>query len=263
MPTTTSRRVAIVTGAAQGIGRAIALRLADDGHDVAVNDLKSRISLLEATAAEIKAKGGRVIITAADVSVEKEVQDMVQQTVNQLGGLDVMVANAGVAVMTSILDTSMEEWERIFSINVKGTLLCYKTAAKVMIDQGRGGRIIGACSLAGKKSAAMCSTYGSSKFAIRSLTQVAACEWGKFGITVNGYAPGLTDTPLLEQMDARVGEIMGVGPGAYIEMMKPQTALGRVGEADEVAKVVSFFASKESAFVTGQTLAVDGGIWFD
>lgn len=90
-----------------------------------------------------------------------------------------------------------------------------------------------------------------------------ACEFGKFNITVNAYAPGLTDTPLLTNMDARIGQLMGAGPGAYKEMMKGQTALGRIAEPEEIASLVSFLASKESSFITGQTISIDGGIWFD
>ncbi|KAF8983948.1 hypothetical protein BDQ17DRAFT_1437206 [Cyathus striatus] len=112
--------------------------------------------------------------------------------------------------------------------------------------------ISGAGSLAGKKSAALCSTYGSSKFAIRCLTQSAASEWGRFGIRVNSYAPGLTNTPMLRKMDARIGDLMQAGPGAYIESMKPQTALGRICEPVEVANVVAFLASKEAAIITGK-----------
>ncbi|KAL9710662.1 hypothetical protein Ac2012v2_006200 [Leucoagaricus gongylophorus] len=254
---------AIVTGAANGIGRAVALRLASDGFNVAICDISSQEAALKVLKAEIEAKGQKALAVVANVSVEKEVNDFVSTVVSQFGGLDVMVANAGVAVLTSILETTMEEWEHVFNTNVRGTLLCYRAAAKVMIEQNRGGRIIGASSLAGKKSAALCSTYGSTKFAIRSLTQTAACEFGKFNITVNAYAPGLTDTPLLTNMDARIGQLMGAGPGAYKEMMKGQTALGRIAEPEEIASLVSFLASKESSFITGQTISIDGGIWFD
>ena len=171
-------RSAIVTGAASGIGRAIALRLASDGFNVAMCDISSQEAALKSLQDEIEAKGRKAIVMVADVSVEKEVNDFVSTVVSEFGGLDVvreqfhdlsikmnshwgkMVANAGVAVLASILDSkftffmtghlwlhnwtaTMEEWERVFNINVKGTLLCYKAAAKVMIEQNRGGRIIG------------------------------------------------------------------------------------------------------------------------
>ncbi|TFK53270.1 NAD-binding protein [Heliocybe sulcata] len=236
-----STRVAIVTGAAQGIGRAIALQLAKDGLDVAVDDLPLKRPLLDTLVKEIEALGRKSIAIEADVSKEDDVNNMVQAAVKELGGLDVMIANAGVAVLSPILD--MDEWEEVFSTNVKGTLLCYKAAAKVMIEQGRGGRIIGA---------AMCSTYGSSKFAVRALTQAAACEFGQFGITVNAYAPGVIETPLLHAMDERVGELLQAGPGVYIESMTGQAAMRRIGQPEEIAHIVTFLASKESAFITGE-----------
>jgi len=259
-----STETAIITGSAQGIGRAIAIRLARDGYNIVVSDLSTQAKLMNEVVSEIQANGGKAIAVSADVSQEADVENLVQKTVSEFGGLNVMVANAGVAVLTPILETSMEEWERVFSINVKGTLLCYKAAAKEMMkNPEKGGRIIGACSLAGKKSAALCSTYGSSKFAIRCLTQSAAAEWGPFNITVNGYAPGLIETPMLLSMDSRIGKLTGAGDQAYMEMMKGQTALRRIGAPDDIARVVSFLASKEAAFITGQTLSIDGGIWFD
>ncbi|KAH9943614.1 hypothetical protein B0H21DRAFT_748720 [Amylocystis lapponica] len=194
----TPARIAIVTGAAQGIGRQIALRLADDGLDVAVSDLPSQASLLEAVAVDIRQKGRRSLAIFADVSVEKDVHTMVEQAVAELGGLDVMVANAGIATLAPILEITMEEFDRVFAINVKGTLLCYQAAAKVMIGQGRGGRLIGASSVAGKKGIAYYGSYSTSKFAVRALTQTAASEFGRHNITVNAYAPGLIETELRE-----------------------------------------------------------------
>lgn len=123
-----------------------------------------------------------------------------------------------------------------------------------MIKQNRGGRIIGTCSLLEKPNR---NTLGTNKVAIRGLTQIAACEWAKYGITVNGYAPGVTDTPLLLQMDARLADLLHAGPGAYVEIMKAQMSFGRVAQPEEVARVVSFLASEEAAIVTGQTLIVD------
>ncbi|KAL9709649.1 hypothetical protein Ac2012v2_007388 [Leucoagaricus gongylophorus] len=256
-------RTAIVTGAANGIGRAIALRLADDGFNIAICDLPSQEEAMKSLVTEIETKGRKVHAGVVNVSIEQQVNDFISTVVAQLGGLDVMVANAGVAVLNSILATTTEEWEHVFNTNVKGTFLCYRAAAKVMIEQNRGGRIIGASSLAGKKNAALCSTYGSTKAAIRSLTQSAACEFGKSNITVNAYAPGVTDTPLLERMDVRFGELIGAGPGAYTETMKGLAALGRIGKPEEVANLVSYLVSDQASFITGQTVTIDGGIWFD
>ncbi|KAF7340787.1 Diacetyl reductase [Mycena sanguinolenta] len=251
-------KIACVTGAAQGIGRAIALRLAADGCDISVGDLSSKLPLLEELVNEIKGKGRKAIAIAVDVSKEADVDNFVASTVKHLGGLDIMVANAGVGTLGNIIDTTVEELERVHAVNVKGTFVCYKAAAKTMISQGRGGVIIGASSLAGKES-----VYGSSKFAVRAITQAAAMEWGKHGIRVNGYAPGATDTPLLADMDVVFGNLIGAPPNTYKEIMKGQAALGGIVTPEAIAGVVSFLASKDAESMTGQTLCVDGGIWFD
>ncbi|SJL18425.1 uncharacterized protein ARMOST_22014 [Armillaria ostoyae] len=207
--------VALITGSAQGIGRAIALRLADDGFNVSLNDLPSAGTGLDILASEIASKGRKSHVVIGDISSESDVQRIIESTVQALGSLDVMVANAGICITKSIMSTSTEEWDRIFAVNGRGTFLCYKYAAKQMIDQGHGGRIIGASSLAGKLGVldfmASLSTvklkltligssnlpvYGASKWAIRGLTQSAAHEFGKYGITVNAYAPGPTETDM-------------------------------------------------------------------
>ncbi|KAJ7840008.1 hypothetical protein B0H13DRAFT_1619162 [Mycena leptocephala] len=258
-----SPRIACVTGAAQGIGHAIALRLAADGCDIIVGDLSTKMTLLQELVKEIQGKGRKAIAVSVDVTKETDVNNLIESTVKNFGGLDIMVANAGVATLGNILDTSIEELERVHAVNVKGTFLSYRAAAKAMIAQGRGGVIIGASSLAGKKGAGMCSVYGSSKFAVRAITQAAAMEWGKDKIRVNAYAPGATDTPLLADMDVVFGKLIGAPPNTYKEIMKGQAALGGIVTPESIAGVVSFLASKDAEFMTGQTLCADGGIWFD
>ncbi|KAK0218615.1 hypothetical protein EDD85DRAFT_353344 [Armillaria nabsnona] len=198
MSSPTSKGVAVVTGAGQGIGKAIALRLADDGFDIAVNDiaLDAKINKLRDVQAEIIEKGRQCGVFPGDVSNEEDVKSIVEGVVNTLGGLDVMVANAGVCPTASVLDYTVEQWDRAFAINTRGAFLCYQYAAKQMIKQGRGGRIIGCSSSAGKQGLAMMSLYGATKSAIRGLTQGAALDLGKFGITVNAYAPGAVDTEM-------------------------------------------------------------------
>ncbi|KAJ7886016.1 hypothetical protein B0H13DRAFT_901467 [Mycena leptocephala] len=259
----TKTRIACVTGAAQGIGRAIALRLAEDGCDVAVGDLPSKMTALDELVNEIELKGRKAVAIAVDVTKEADVDNFVDSTVKELGGLDIMVANAGVGALGNILDTSVEELERVHAVNVKGTFLCYKAAAKVMIAQDRGGAIIGASSLAGKKGAGMCSVYGSSKFAVRAITQAAAIEWGKHHIRVNAYAPGATLTPLLADMDVVFSNLIGAPPNTYTDIMTKTATLGELVAPESIAGVVSFLASKDSISMTGQTLCADGGIWFD
>ncbi|TFK66468.1 NAD-binding protein [Pluteus cervinus] len=265
-----SKGVALVTGAAQGIGRGIALRLADDGFDVAINDITSKAEALALVQEEIKtrasAKGHKIstLVVLADVSKEDQVEKMVGDVVKELGGLDVMVANAGVCLWTSILETTAEEWDRHFAINAKGTFFCYKHAAKQMIKQGRGGRIIGASSAAGKQGFPNLGMYSATKFAVRGLTHAAAREWGPHKITVNAYAPGMIDTPLSESLDATYVQLnAGVPSGAFLAEAAKFGAVGYLGKPEDVAGLVSYLASKEAHFVTGQNVSINGGTYLD
>jgi len=257
------RGVALVTGSAQGIGRGIALRLADDGFDIAVNDISANKPNLASLAEEIRSKGRKALEVVADVSVEDEVKGMVESAVKELGGLDVMVANAGVFVWKPIVETSVEDWDRVYSINVRGVFLCYKYAAKQMLAQGRGGRIIGASSGAGKKGQPNLTAYSSSKFAVRGLTQSAATELGKEGITVNAYAPGAIGTPMLENMNQIFTEATGGQFGQFDKILAAGCAVGHKGTPTQIASLVSYLASKEAHYITGQTINCDGGMNFD
>ncbi|KAF8993629.1 NAD-binding protein [Cyathus striatus] len=248
-------RVAIVTGAASGIGRAIALRLADDGLDVAVNDLVSAKDALEEVSKEIITKGRRSMAIAADVSVEAEVVAMVDSVSSTLGSVDVMIANAGICFVKPFVDTTLEEWERIFAINTRGVFLCYKYAAKKMIAQGKGGRIIGASSQAGKQATALFSAYGATKFAVRGLTQFVAQELREHKITVNAYCPGAIATPMTAGI---MPGIMKYRPG-YLEKVEGDP----FGVPEDISGIVSYLASKESNFVTGQTWLINGGTYCD
>ncbi|KAI0049346.1 NAD(P)-binding protein [Auriscalpium vulgare] len=254
-----SKGIAIVTGAGQGIGRAVALRLAADGFDVAVNDIRQNEAKVSGVVADINATGRRGIPVLADVSKESEVEGMVSEVVTALGGLDVMVANAGICVMKPIFDLSTEEFDRMLSVNLRGTFLCYKYAGKHMVAQGRGGRIIGACSGAGKKGAVGLAGYSSTKFGIRGLTQSAANEFGVHGITVNAYAPGPVKTPMYDDLSA----VVGAPPGVLEAELIKTTALKRIGVPEDIAGWVSYIASKDGGIITGQTINVDGGIQFD
>ncbi|KAJ7607204.1 NAD-binding protein [Roridomyces roridus] len=249
-----SNGVALVTGAAQGIGRAIALRLADDGFDVAVNDI-SVSTELQNLVKEIQERGRVSSIHAADVSQDAQVKEMIEAVVQTHGSLDVMVANAGVAGPPglNIADVTLEEWDRIMNINARGTFLSYKYAGLQMVKQGRGGRIIGASSLAGKQGGVNQWAYTASKFAVRGLTQAAAIEFGSHGITVNAYAPGLIETPMM----------FGSLPTERQDLLKAQTPLKTFGVPTDIADLVSFIASKESKFITGQSISINGGLFSD
>ncbi|KAF8917432.1 acetoin reductase family protein [Mucidula mucida] len=231
-----SHGVALVTGASQGIGRAIALRLARDGLDIALNDLAMKEEALEVLASEIEALGRKACYIVADVAIEDS--------------LDVVVANAGVGCGPRLLlDTTAEEWDRVASVNSKGVFLCYKYGAKQMIKQGTGGRLIGASSVLGQHGSKLVSAYSASKFAVRGLTQCAASEFGQYGITANAYAPGAVDTPMLFEAGVGLGSV-----AAFYEQETKKSPLGIMGLPEDIASIVSFLASKQARFITGQTV---------
>ncbi|KAJ7699208.1 NAD(P)-binding protein [Mycena rosella] len=254
-----SKGIALVTGAAQGIGRTIALRLADDGFNVAVNDIPSKTTSLAQVVEDIQAKGRASSAHLADVTSEEQVEKMVADVAAAHGGIDVMVANAGVAKWARIVDTSTDEWDRIMTINGRGTFLSYKYAGMQMIKQGRGGRIIGASSAAGKAGYAGLGAYCASKFAVRGLTQAA----GTHGITVNAYAPGSLDSEMMNGLAVGNHKDTGIPPEVWLDGLKSATPLKRLGTMEDVANLVSFIASEGSGFITGQSLSVNGGTYFD
>ncbi|KAI9434587.1 NAD-P-binding protein [Lactarius indigo] len=221
-------KVALVTGAARGIGRAIALRLADDGFHVALIQ-------------EIGSNGRRSLGIPADISLEPEVERMIQKVVQDLGSLDVMVANAGIIAYESFQNITVDSFNRVMAVNVRGTMLCYKHAGKQMVAQGRGGRIIGASSSRGKQASMILPSYSATKFAIR------AQEFGEHGITVNAYAPGVVDTRLIDPM--RATDSSGTGPQA-LDAVVASTPVRRLGEPENVAGLVSYLASDSASFIT-------------
>ncbi|KAG1804067.1 uncharacterized protein BJ212DRAFT_1486903 [Suillus subaureus] len=254
-----SKGVAVVTGSAQGIGRSIAIRLARDGYDVVINDLESNKENLEEVKKEITADfpESRVLTVLGNVSVEEDVKGLVESAVKEFGSLNVFVANAGICKSKPLLETTSDDFESVLSVNVKGTFYSYKYAAQQMIAQGEGGRIIGASSLAGKKGRSTYAAYCASKFAIRGLTQSAAIELGRNGITVNAYAPGTIQTAMLAGL---------AGSADYNDVydeFKRLSSVGDLGTTQDVSNLVSFLATPEARFITGQTITIDGGIFFD
>ncbi|ESK93374.1 acetoin reductase [Moniliophthora roreri MCA 2997] len=262
------RRIALVTGAGQGIGRAIAYRLARDGYSVAINDIPTNSKRASTTLKELQQitqpKGGQASLHFGDVTNEKQVQKMIDEVVKEHSSLDVMVANAGILYYSPLLDTPVEIVDKIMSVNFRGVFLCYKYAAKQMITQGRGGRIIGASSLAGKQGWRNLSVYSASKFAVRGLTQSVAQELGPHKITVNAYAPGCIETDMLDQVDAGYMRFSGGGEKSEIRAMWARdTCVGYNGTPAEIASLVSYLASEEAHYITGQSVSCNGGSFFD
>ncbi|MFJ9543825.1 SDR family oxidoreductase [Streptomyces sp. NPDC101225] len=246
----TESRVALVTGAGQGIGRAIALRLASDGFDVAISDLPRAEESAFTLRKDIEALGRRATFAPADVSKAADVSAMVATVVSDLGRLDVTVANAGVAKMEPLLDTTPESWDLTFAVNTRGVFLTWQAAARQYIAQGHGGKLIGAASQAAYRAAGALPAYSASKWAVRGLTQAAAQEFAPHGIKVNSYAPGIVDTPLWREV-----------PEVF-EALVATIPLGRAQQPTDVADLVSFFASPAADYMTGQTVIMDGGMIF-
>ncbi|TXS92956.1 acetoin reductase [Parahaliea maris] len=251
------KRVALVTGAGMGIGKAIASRLGQDGLSVAVNDIDEATA--QATAEALQAEGVTAIGVQGDISQRDQVFRLVETVVGEFGRLDVMVCNAGIVQVDPILNIQEDDFDRLFSINVKGVLWCAQAAAQQMMTQG-GGKIINAGSVASFLGHPLLGTYGASKFAVRGLTQIMAREFADHGITVNAYCPGIVDTGMWETIDSRASEVMGTPRGSMVEAAQGMITLKRMEQPEDVAKFVSFLASPDADYITGQCMMVDGGI---
>lgn len=254
--------VAVVTGAARGIGRAIAERLATDGLNVAVVDLEDQSENLRTLAAELRDKGRDAVALECDVSDAAQVERLTESVVESLGSLDVFVANAGIAQVEPLLDTEQEDFEKVLSVNLTGVFNSYRAAARTMVDRGTGGKIIGAASIVAYRPFEMLGAYSVSKWGVRGLTQAAAMEWAQHGITVNAYCPGIVGTDMWDLIDERLTQEQDRPRGEAFRENVEQIPLGRVQEPEDVANLVSFLASKDSDYMTGQSVILDGGIQF-
>ncbi|MBF0889871.1 acetoin reductase [Gluconobacter sp. LMG 1744] len=255
-----SGKVAAVTGAAQGIGKAIALRLAKDGADVILLDVKQDI--LAQTAKEVEALGRRAVALTADISNRDRFATTLREAADTLGGLDIMVNNAGICQVKPVLEIEPTEIEKIFSINVQGVLWGIQAAAKIFQEKGTKGKIINACSIAGHEGYPLLGAYSATKFAVRALTQSAAKELASSGITVNSYCPGIVGTDMWVTIDQRMAEITGTEVGATYKKYVEGIALGRVETADDVAGFVAYLSSSDADYMTGQSVLIDGGLVF-
>jgi len=245
-----SDKVALVTGAARGIGRAIATAFAEQGAHVVVADLLLECG--QTVTGEIDDAGGpRSIALRLDVADPESVRQVVAATVAEFGRLDILVNNAGIHRGHLIVDFPLDEWEAVFAVNVRGALLCSQAAAKQMITQGEGGCILNMSSASGKKPDQKGAAYCASKSAIIGLTRVLALELGQYGIRANAVLPGATDTQMLREVVDRV-------PGLMDELVA-RSSLNRIATPRDQANAFVFLASDLASHITGEQLVVSGG----
>ncbi|CAL1716028.1 unnamed protein product [Somion occarium] len=254
-------RVAFITGGGQGIGRAIATRLARDGHDISIADIPGQKEKVQDVIKEIESYGRKAISVFADVRDAKSIYAAIEETVDRLGpNLFVSVANAGVTQVKPLLECTPEFIENEVRINVLGFMNTHIAAARQMVKQGHGGRILGAGSIASYRTAENLGPYGATKFAVRGFTEAAAKEWAQYGIRVNAYAPGIVDTPMWDHIDRELAKIEDISIGAAKAIrVQRDIKLGRIQEPEDVAKLVSFLVSDEGEYITGQTIKTCGG----
>ncbi|MDE0637733.1 MAG: 3-oxoacyl-ACP reductase FabG [Candidatus Poribacteria bacterium] len=272
-------KVALVTGVGgrNGIGRAIATRLAKEGADVAVNDITEHPYAADDTewrglpdvVREIEAMGQRAMSVVADVSDAKQVSEMVDKTVAHFGKLNILVNNAGTKAgkdRVPVVDLAEEDWDRVQNVNVKGVFLCCQAVARHLIAQGTGGKIINISSITGKRGSARYAAYCASKFAVLGLTQSLAHELAPSQVNVNAICPSLVDT---ERVGHLAAAMMPTDLSTdeqrteFVSRFEASVPLGRLAESSDVANMAAFLASDEAAYLTGVSVTVSGGLVMD
>ncbi|WBP94097.1 acetoin reductase [Mycolicibacterium neoaurum] len=255
--------VALVTGAGRGIGRGIAHELAGQGADIALVDIHP--DALAQVAEEIAEIGSKVTTFVADISDRDAVFAAVEHAAAALGGFDIMVNNAGIALVGPIAEVTPEQLSGLWAINVDGVLWGIQAAVAKFIalgnkERGKISRIINASSIAGHEGFAMLGPYSATKFAVRALTQAAAKEHAADGITVNAYCPGVVGTDMWVEIDKRFAELTGAKEGETFEKFSATIALGRPETPEDVAGFVAYLAGPGAAYMTGQAGLIDGGM---
>ena len=249
-------KVAIVTGAARGIGRAIAERYAKEGAKVVIADLNAQ------GAQEVAVGIGRAAIGVQfDVTHQDSIDALVARTVAEFGSLDILVNNAGLFTMAPIVEISREDYRKVYAVNVEGLLFTLQAVAKQMIAQGRGGKIINFASQAGRRGEALVAIYCSSKAAVISLTQSAGLDLIKHRINVNAIAPGVVDNEHWEHVDAMFAKYENLQPGEKKRIVGAAVPFGRMARPDEIGGLATFLASPDADYIVAQCYNIDGGNW--
>ncbi|MBI2873323.1 MAG: 3-oxoacyl-[acyl-carrier-protein] reductase [Chloroflexi bacterium] len=243
-----SERVALVTGASRGIGRAVALELARCGAKMAINDVPAGKGGAEEVAEAVRGLGTEAMVVLADVSKADQVEAMVKQVVDAWGHVDVLVNNAGITRDTLILRMSEEQWDAVLNVNLKGAFLCTRTVLRHMLRQ-RWGRIISISSIVALAGNPGQANYAASKAGLLGFTRTVAKEVGSRGVTVNALTPGFIGTTMVESLSEELKA-----------QVRARIALERFGTPEDVAHAVAFLASSQASYITGQALGVDGGL---
>jgi D-sorbitol dehydrogenase (acceptor) len=248
---------ALVTGGARGIGLAMCRAFAAEGARVAIADLDA--AECEAAAASL---GEGHLGLRIDVTDQRSIDDGVARAWDWSGGgIDILVNNAAIFDAGPVLDITRDSYDRIFAVNVAGTLFPLQAVARLMVERGKGGKILNMASQAGRRGEALVATYCASKAAVISLTQSAALGLAPHGIQVNGIAPGVVDTPMWDQVDSLFARLEGKAVGQKKHEVGEAVPLGRMGRPEDIAPMAVFLASSDSDYVTAQTYGVDGGNW--
>jgi len=250
-------KVAVVTGGARGIGRAIVARYVAEGARVAIADLASA-QPEEDGPSEF---GDSAFAVEVNVTNRASIDRMVAAVVSRWGGIDILVNNAAVFDMAPIVEVTEASFDKVFAVNVKGLFFAMQGVAQHMIARGKGGKIINMASQAGRRGEALVSVYCASKAAVISLTQSAGLDLIKHGINVNGIAPGVVDTPMWDDVDALFAKYEGLKPGEKKKQVGKAVPFGRMGTPEDHAGAAVFLASSDADYVVAQTLNVDGGNW--
>lgn len=249
-------KIAVVTGGARGIGRAIAERYVAEGAKVAVADL-----LGDEASALATSLGDAAMAVPLDVTSMESIDAMVKAVVDRFGGIDILVNNAAIFDLAPILEITERSYDRLFAVNVKGLLFTMLAVARQMVAQGRGGKIINMSSQAGRRGEPLVGVYCASKAAVISITQSAGLDLIKHRINVNGIAPGVVDTPMWNEVDAMFAKYENLPPGEKKRRVGEAVPFGRMGTPEDHAGAAVFLASADSDYVVAQTLNVDGGNW--
>ncbi len=248
---------AIVTGGAQGIGQAIALRLAEAGAAITIADVN--LNAANATVEQIKAQGGKVQAVQADTASVADAKRVVDLTLTAFGSIDILVNNAGIFPFSPATQTTEELWDKVLDVNLKGAFFYSQAAAQKMIDAGRGGKIIMIASIDSLHPTGNLAHYDASKGGMLMLTKALAVEFGRHKINVNAIAPGGIQTPGGESQAATIIKATGMTPEQMVKGFMSRIPLGHMGAPDDIAKVVLFLASAAADYMTGSLMVVDGG----